>query len=793
MATWNSDNIILTKLGEQMLSKVQAGIGKLTVSRIVSGAGHVSPAQLYNQTQVTDIKQELSIVKYSTNESQSVISVNMSNTELTEAYDLYQIGIYATHPDFEGEVLYLIAQCNSPDHIPVAGDNPVTLSYDLVMAHSGTKEVVINVSEAGHVDVTTFTEFVENTNTTLSNILNDVKGKMGYIDLGDTETDLDSCVGEIDKTVCYYCKNWKNSPASPAWGTATGGKVDLYETKSGAVIVINENYTNNVFTPWTVDKNKGFVSQLFIPMGGLSPYTRSTAGLDSSWKCVSDGGNAKKLDSKSSADFAQNLGFWSSGDIKDLVLKSNSGFTTISASVTGMPVDNLAWIATVNASSTHRQISVQPFGAPSDMYTLIYNAATSTWSKWVKLDAGTLNGKSANSFMQDLGGITTGSLLEYVLSIDVSGVLVAGPGVTDTPNPGRTFFIEVRNYNGYLELIACETGTGTISVNNYNRKQWYGWKTGGDSDTLDGKHASEFASVRKITTQAEVDSFLETGIYSVEGVATTFGSIISAYYMLIVNRHRTDFNYNVELAIPYVDGLQQGVYYRNCASNTWGTWTNVADNGNASKLSDIPASGFLQNFTQWTSGSVKDHLLATKTSGVVWIDKSCTDLPTNVSATWWYGIVLHSVTHYCLIVTNINNNSTFAITYNAGIPSWTNWRDLSNGGNALMVNGHTVQSDVPANAKFTDTVYSSGANINVSGTTINNAGVRAIGTGSANGTISVNTNGSVANVAVKGLGNAAYQFLQTAAGTVGVRRMSAGTAEANDTNCPVGCWYGQYE
>jgi hypothetical protein len=39
---------------------------------------------------------------------------------------------------------------------------------------------------------------------------------------------------------------------------------------------------------------------------------------------------------------------------------------------------------------------------------------------------------------------------------------------------------------------------------------------------------------------------------------------------------------------------------------------------------------------------------------------------------------------------------------------------------------------------------------------IYNSGVRSIATGTANGTISVNTNGSTANVAVKGLGSAAY-------------------------------------
>lgn len=108
-----------------------------------------------------------------------------------------------------------------------------------------------------------------------------------------------------------------------------------------------------------------------------------------------------------------------------------------------------------------------------------------------------------------------------------------------------------------------------------------------NADTLDGKHSSDFASVRTITTQEEVDSMLESGIYSVEGLTTptTFGSIQSAYYMLIVNRYNeTGHNYNVELAIPYINGYQQGVYYRICAGGTWGVWTNVADGGNAATV-----------------------------------------------------------------------------------------------------------------------------------------------------------------------------------------------------------------
>ena len=56
----------------------------------------------------------------------------------------------------------------------------------------------------------------------------------------------------------------------------------------------------------------------------------------------------------------------------------------------------------------------------------------------------------------------------------------------------------------------------------------------------------------------------------------------------------------------------------------------------------------------------------------------------------------------------------------------------------------------------TNTTYSAGTGITLSGTTFSNAGVRSISSGSINGTISVNTNGTSAEVAVKGLGSAAY-------------------------------------
>ncbi len=56
----------------------------------------------------------------------------------------------------------------------------------------------------------------------------------------------------------------------------------------------------------------------------------------------------------------------------------------------------------------------------------------------------------------------------------------------------------------------------------------------------------------------------------------------------------------------------------------------------------------------------------------------------------------------------------------------------------------------------TNTTYTAGTGISISGTQINNAGVRAVDSGTTNGTISVNAGGTTTDIAVKGLGSAAY-------------------------------------
>ena len=127
-----------------------------------------------------------------------------------------------------------------------------------------------------------------------------------------------------------------------------------------------------------------------------------------------------------------------------------------------------------------------------------------SWGKWKNFsdngNADTVDGKHASDFMQNLGFLTTGSLLDYVLTMTVSGSLFITGNVTDTPISGLYYGVDViRHSGGDYVITATRFNGGGVWTNRYNTgmAKWYGWANvadGGNADTLDGLHANEIAS-----------------------------------------------------------------------------------------------------------------------------------------------------------------------------------------------------------------------------------------------------------------------------------------------------------
>ena len=128
-----------------------------------------------------------------------------------------------------------------------------------------------------------------------------------------------------------------------------------------------------------------------------------------------------------------------------------------------------------------------------------------------------------------------------------------------------------------------------------------------------------------------------------------------------------------------------------------------ANGGNADTLDGLHESSFAQNIGVWNEGDIKDLLLACQKSGFVWIQPGVTGMPND--GTYWFGIADCHTVHRQLIVRDIQNSVSYCMRWNNGTQTWISWRNLADGGNAATVNGLTVQTAVPANAKFTDTVY----------------------------------------------------------------------------------------
>lgn len=165
MATWRAENSMLTQKGIEILNKIKSGVGNITISRIVAGSGRVSSvSQLFNLSSVSGDTKPMVLTQVNTRGTGSEISIYISNEDFIEDFSLNQIGIYVTHPDYEGEQLYHISQCESTgvDIIPALNETPVTFGYNLFLEHGNSESISITVDPQGMVTLEQFNNFKGN-------------------------------------------------------------------------------------------------------------------------------------------------------------------------------------------------------------------------------------------------------------------------------------------------------------------------------------------------------------------------------------------------------------------------------------------------------------------------------------------------------------------------------------------------------------------------------------------------------------------------------------------------------
>lgn len=95
-------------------------------------------------------------------------------------------------------------------------------------------------------------------------------------------------------------------------------------------------------------------------------------------------------------------------------------------------------------------------------------------------NADTLDSKHASDFLQNQGILSSGDLLEHILTMTDSGYFFASSSVTSTPVEGQWFWVEVRrDERGDYCVTATRYNQGGVYTNRYNNnddmKKWYGW------------------------------------------------------------------------------------------------------------------------------------------------------------------------------------------------------------------------------------------------------------------------------------------------------------------------------
>lgn len=127
-AVWQ--NAVITEKGLALQAKAMTG-GTVKITSVKTGSGVVSVGSLKDQTEVTGFEQTATIRNITVNPEDvytAIAEVIITNTGLSSAYNLSQVGFYANDPE-EGEILYAIAQATTPKEIPSAEEMP---GYSLI-------------------------------------------------------------------------------------------------------------------------------------------------------------------------------------------------------------------------------------------------------------------------------------------------------------------------------------------------------------------------------------------------------------------------------------------------------------------------------------------------------------------------------------------------------------------------------------------------------------------------------------------------------------------------------------
>ena len=146
MANWSG--FTLTDVGADLQAKINAGLTTLIFTKVGVGSGSGSVNAL---TAMVHKEQDIGIGNVEANGNIVTINFTLTNKGLGSAYQMRELGLYATDPD-KGEVLFAYMTDSTPDTMPADGSaTVVSQAVTLNIAFSNTGNVSATIDTGAFV------------------------------------------------------------------------------------------------------------------------------------------------------------------------------------------------------------------------------------------------------------------------------------------------------------------------------------------------------------------------------------------------------------------------------------------------------------------------------------------------------------------------------------------------------------------------------------------------------------------------------------------------------------------
>lgn len=234
MGYFNSQ--IITQSGIELLAKATTG-QKIVFDCIKTGDGSYDTKDIAALSTVTDIKsfkQKFDISGITPEKDKIRLQAVISNRDLTEGYDIKEIGVYAKCDGDQESILVAISICtdDTPTHLPKFNDIPVEIFVSNILAYSGNGNFTVKYESDIYVTAETFNLTVDNLKLSLKNVeskLEDIKDGFGTeltetLSAGETNLVLTNEKIKETSTIDIYTDEYGVSPKA---ATLEAGKLTL--------------------------------------------------------------------------------------------------------------------------------------------------------------------------------------------------------------------------------------------------------------------------------------------------------------------------------------------------------------------------------------------------------------------------------------------------------------------------------------------------------------------------------------------------------------------------------------